>query len=72
MDYKHVDKKDYSGKNVKVLDETYEPGLPDTIGCGKDPGWRANLTSKELKLNYLKTGERYWYSDEWFGSEMRK
>jgi len=23
-------------------------------------------------LAYLKTGERYWYSDEWFGSEKRK
>jgi len=23
-------------------------------------------------LAYLKTGERYWFSEEWFGSEKRK
>lgn len=72
MDYKTEDKKDYSGKTVKVLAETYEPGIPDTVGCGASLGWRNNLLTKEDKLKYLKSGERYWYSNEWFGSEKRK
>ena len=72
MDYKHVEKEDYCGKKVKVLDETYEPGKPDCIGCGKDLGWRSNLKTKEEKLKYLKSAERYWYSSDWFGSEKAK
>jgi hypothetical protein len=47
----------------------YEDGLP----AGEDAGkWRQKLESREEKLNYLKSGERYWYSDDWFGSEKRK
>jgi len=34
--------------------------------------WRKKLSSKEERLKYLRTGERYWYSDDWFGSEKRK
>ncbi len=68
MDYKHVEKKDYKGDKVKLLDETYEPGVPEIIGCGKNPGWRLHMASREDKLKYLETGERYWYSDEWFVS----
>jgi len=72
MDYKHVEKDQFNGKKVKILAESYEPGSPETIGCGKDPDWRGKLVTRENKLNYLKTAERYWYSTDWFGSEGKK
>jgi hypothetical protein len=54
---------------VDVLAETYDDGLP----VGEDTGkWRQKLESRDEKLNYLMSGERYWYSDDWFGSEKRK
>ncbi len=34
--------------------------------------WRKKLSGREEKIKYLQTGERYWYSDDWFGSEKRK
>jgi hypothetical protein len=34
--------------------------------------WRQKLASREEKLKYLQTGERYWYSSDWYGSEKRK
>ena len=34
MEYKEVQKEDFTGKKVKVLDTTYEPGNPATLG-----GW---------------------------------
>ena len=71
MDYKIVEKKDYAGKKVKVLDETYEPGMPERVGCGDSLGWRNKLGTKEDKLKYLETAERYWYSTDWYGSEKR-
>ena len=72
MDYKHVEKKDYRGQTVKILDATYEPGTPEIVGCGKSPGWRGKMETRDDKIKYLKSGERYWYSNEWFGSEKRK
>jgi hypothetical protein len=72
MDYKHIEKKDYRGKTVKMLDETYEPGIPEISGCGENTGWRTVFDTREDKIKYLKSGERYWYSKEWFGSEKRK
>ena len=30
------------------------------------------LASRGEQLKYLQTGERYWYNDDWFGSEKRK
>ena len=59
-----------AGKNVvPVLGETYEPGKPE----GKDLGkWRMKLESREEKLKYLRSGERYWFNTEGFGSEKRK
>ena len=54
---------------VDILAETYETGEPK----GEDTGrWRQKLESRDEKLKYLKSGERYWYSDDWFGSEKRK
>lgn len=54
-------------KKEPVLGETYEKGKPE--GSFK---WRKNLETREEMLLYLRSGERYWYSGEWFGSEKRK
>jgi hypothetical protein len=54
---------------VEVLGATYEKGRPEGEDLGK---WRQKLDSREERLKYLKNGERYFYSDEWFGSEKRK
>jgi hypothetical protein len=69
VDYKTV-KKDAPGRGqVDVLAETYEAGLPE----GEDAGhWRQKLASRDEKIKYLQSGERYWYSADWFGSEKRK
>ncbi|MAG14627.1 MAG: hypothetical protein QF906_01340 [Dehalococcoidales bacterium] len=70
MDYK-VEEKSAPGRNkVEVLGATFEAGKPE-IG-GEDGRWRQKLDTREEKLKYLQTGERYWYSKEWFGSEKRK
>ena len=51
-----------------VSGETYEAGKPRA-----DEGrWRQKLASREEKLKYLRTAERYWYGQDWFGSEKRK
>ena len=56
-------------KKVEVLGATFEKGKPE----GEEEGrWRQKLASREDKLKYLQTGERYWYGQEWFGSEKRK
>jgi len=57
----------FDGKKVKVLGPTFEEGKPET-----PINWRQKMKSREEMLAYLKTGERYWFSDEWFGSEKRK
>ena len=69
MEYK-IEKTKAPGRDeVELLGATYEKGLPD----GEDMGrWRQKLDSREDKLKYLQNGERYWFSDEWFGSEKRK
>ena len=65
-----VEKRPAAGwKEVEVLGETYEPGRPQ----GEDAGrWRQKLASRDEKIKYLQTGERYWYSNDWYGSEKRK
>ncbi len=69
MDYKTV-KKDAPGRGkMDILAETYEPGKPEGEEVGR---WRQKLEDREEKMKYLKSGERYWYSDDWFGSEKRK
>lgn len=72
MKYNEVEKKDFKGKKVKVLAETYEPGHPECVGCGEDTGWRSHMATREEKIKYLKNAERYWYSKDWYGSEKRK
>jgi len=69
MEYK-VEKKSAPGrKEVEVLGATFDEGKPEGEDAGK---WRNKIESREDKLKYLKTGERYWYSTEWYGSERRK
>ena len=69
MEYK-IEKKSAPGREeVEVLGETFEEGKPE----GEEPGkWRQKVESREEKLKYLETGERYWYGKEWYGSEKRK
>ncbi|MFC1917156.1 hypothetical protein ACFLXH_00685 [Chloroflexota bacterium] len=47
----------------------YDPGEPQDEASGR---WRQKLESRNEKLKYLQSGERYWYSNDWFGSEKRK
>ena len=69
MDYKTVKKEAPGRGEVTILAETYESGSP----AGEDAGkWRTKLASRGEQLKYLQTGERYWYNDDWFGSEKRK
>jgi hypothetical protein len=66
---KPIRKEAPGGGKKDIPEETYEAGEPK----GEDAGrWRQKLESREEKLKYLKSGERYWYSDDWFGSEKRK
>jgi hypothetical protein len=53
----------------EVLGETYEKGKPEGEELGK---WRQKLVSRKDKLKYLQTGERYWYGEDWYGSEKRR
>ncbi len=65
-----ISKKSALGRDkVKVLGATFEKGKPKGDAAGR---WRQKLRNREEKLKYLETGERYWYSKEWFGSEKRK
>ena len=69
MEYK-VEKKSAPGREeVEVLGATFEEGKPGDKELGK---WRQKLGSRDEKLKYLETGERYWYGKEWYGSERRK
>jgi hypothetical protein len=56
-------------QEVEILGATYEDGKPRGEEMGK---WRQKLTSRNDKLKYLETGERYFYNQDWFGSEKRK
>jgi len=69
MEYK-VEEKSAPGRDkVEVLGETFEEGKPEGEEMGR---WRQKLGSREEKLKYLQTAERYWYGKDWFGSEKRK
>ena len=62
-------KKAPAKKEAEVLGATFEKGKPEGEEMGR---WRQKLESREDKLKYLQTGERYWYNQDWFGSEKRK
>ena len=68
-EYKVEEKSAPNRDKVEVLGETYEKGKPEGEEMGR---WRQKLESREDKLKYLQTGERYWYNQDWFGSEKRK
>lgn len=68
-DYKIEEKSAPNRDKVEVLGETYEKGKPEGEEMGK---WRQKLGERAEKLKYLNTAERYWYGEEWFGSEKRK
>jgi len=69
MEYKIEKKKAPGSKEVEVLGATFEEGKPEGEELGK---WRQKLESREEKLKYLQSGERYWYGKDWYGSEKRK
>ena len=69
MEYKQEQRTSFNGEKVKILSETYEPGEP----AGEEAGsWRHKLETREDKLAYLRSCERYWYGGEGFGSEKRR
>jgi len=68
MEYQVNKKKMANGTEVLVLGETYEKGKPEAKDLGR---WQQKLSTREEKLKYLKTAERYWYSSDWYGSEKR-
>ena len=69
MDYKTVKKEAPGRGQVEILAETYESGIPTGEDAGK---WRHKLAGRDEQMKYLRSGERYWYNDDWFGSEKRK
>jgi len=69
MEYQ-VEKKSAPGrKEVEVLGATFEEGKPKGQDAGK---WRQKLETRQEKLKYLQTAERYWYEKEWLWVEKRK
>ena len=69
MEYKIGKKKAPGRKQVEVLGATFEEGKPEGEELGK---WRQKLESREERLKYLQSGERYWFGKDWYGSEKRK
>ncbi len=69
MDYKVEEKSAPGREKVEVLGATFEEGRPEGEGTGR---WRQKLGTREEKLKYLESGERYWYGKDWYGSEKRK
>jgi len=69
MEYK-IEKVKAPGRDeVELLGATFEEGVPEGEEAGR---WRQKLDTREEKLRYLESGERYWYGEDWYGSEKRK
>ena len=64
---KEEERESFDGKKVKILGENFEEGKPDA-----PYSWEDKLKGRKDILKYLETGERYWFSQEGFGSEKRK
>ena len=65
-----IKKKRFDGTDVEILGETYESGQP---AIGDKYSWFAKIgDDKKDMLMFLRTGLRYWYAEEGFGSEKRK
>ena len=69
MEYQFKKKEAPGWGQVDVLGATYDAGRPEGEDVGK---WRYKLRDRQERIKYLEAGERYWYSQEWFGSERRK
>ncbi len=69
MTYKIAKKSAPGRKEVEIRGETFEKGKPEGENVGE---WRQKLGSRGDKLRYLKSGERYWFGGEGYGSEKRK
>ncbi len=69
MKYEVEEKSAPGREKVEVLGATFDEGKPEGEELGK---WRQKLRSREEKLGYLQSGERYWYGKDWYGSEKRK
>jgi hypothetical protein len=69
-DQAKIKKERFDGTQVEILGETYDPGQ---TSIGEKYNWEERLggDQKDLMM-FLKTGLRYWYSKDWFGSEKRK
>lgn len=67
-EYIYDEKEDFSGKKVKVLGSTFEPGKPNN----ERGDWREKLGSRDERVGYLRSALRYWYNSDWYGSEKRK
>jgi len=66
----NIERKPAPGRDsVEVLGATFEAGKP---AIKEEAPWRFKLNSREDKLRYLQTAERYWFAKEGFGSERRK
>ena len=65
-----IKKKRFDGSEVEILGETYEQGEQ----CQGDKyNWTEKVgDDKDKIMKFLESGLRYWYSDEWYGSEKRK
>ena len=61
------EKKLFSGEKVKVVGPEYEEGTPGSLII-----WRGKIQGRQEMLKYLQSGERYWFSKDWYGSEKRK
>jgi hypothetical protein len=67
------EKERFDGKKVKILMPTYVEGSPQDRYQ-----WRSNISAVNVGeqaspiKKYLSTAERYFYSNDWFGSERRK
>ena len=62
-----IKKQKADGTNVEVLGATYDEGEPE----GPER-WRSKMRDRKEMLAYLKSAERYWFSDDAYGSERRK
>lgn len=62
-----IETTNWEGKKVKVLGETFEPGMPS-----QPDRWENKLRNREEMLKYIVSCERYFYGKEGFGSEKRK
>ena len=65
-DYALAEKKDFTGRKVKLIQESYEAGQAQGKG-----DWRSKLNDKNEMIQQVKTDLHYWYG-EGHGSEKRK